>query len=45
MNRLVALSLGYSSDQIAAILFELDTSVHKNDGITDWAPPKSEEWF
>jgi hypothetical protein len=28
--------------QIAAILFELDTSVHKDDGITDWAPPKSE---
>jgi hypothetical protein len=31
--------------QIAAILFELDTSVHKNDGITEWAPPKSDSWF
>ncbi|KAL2129736.1 hypothetical protein VTI74DRAFT_7383 [Chaetomium olivicolor] len=28
--------------QIAAIPFELDTSVHKHDGITDWAPPKSD---
>ncbi len=28
--------------QIAALLFELDTSVHKNDGVTDWAPPESE---
>ena len=35
--------------QIAATLFELDTSVHKNDGITEWAPPKSDyrywEWW
>ncbi|KAH6844655.1 hypothetical protein B0I37DRAFT_166406 [Chaetomium sp. MPI-CAGE-AT-0009] len=28
--------------QIAAMLFELDTSLHKNDGVTDWAPPKSD---
>ncbi|KAK4235062.1 hypothetical protein C8A03DRAFT_46730 [Achaetomium macrosporum] len=28
--------------QIAAILFELDTSVHKDDGIADWAPPKDD---
>jgi hypothetical protein len=31
--------------QIAALLFELDTSVHKDDGITDWAPPKSETLY
>ncbi|KAG7290258.1 hypothetical protein NEMBOFW57_000257 [Staphylotrichum longicolle] len=31
--------------QIAAILFELDTSVHKNDGITEWAPPKSDDRY
>jgi hypothetical protein len=31
--------------QIAATLFELDTSVHKNDGITEWAPPKSDPWY
>ncbi|KAK4157367.1 hypothetical protein C8A00DRAFT_40212 [Chaetomidium leptoderma] len=31
--------------QIAAILFELDTSVHKDDGITEWAPPKSDPWY
>jgi hypothetical protein len=31
--------------QIAAILFELDLSVHKDDGITDWTPPKSDEWY
>ena len=31
--------------QIAALLFELDTGVHKNDGITDWAPPKSDVRF
>jgi hypothetical protein len=31
--------------QIAAILFGLDTSVHKDDGITEWAPPISDSWF
>lgn len=31
--------------QIGALLFELDTSVHKNDGVIDWAPPKSEDLF
>ena len=31
--------------QIGALLFELDTSIHKDDGITDWAPPKSDTWF
>lgn len=31
--------------QIAAILFELDTSLHKDDGITEWAPPKSDPWY
>ncbi|KAK4106821.1 hypothetical protein N658DRAFT_563552 [Parathielavia hyrcaniae] len=31
--------------QIAVILFELDTSLHKDDGIVDWAPPKSDEWY
>jgi hypothetical protein len=31
--------------QIAAILFALDTSVHNDDGVTDWAPPKSDSWF
>jgi hypothetical protein len=31
--------------QIAALFFKLDTSVHKDDGITEWAPPKSDSWF
>ncbi|KAK4245686.1 hypothetical protein C7999DRAFT_42773 [Corynascus novoguineensis] len=31
--------------QIAAILFDLNTSVHKDDGIIDWAPPKSETLY
>jgi hypothetical protein len=31
--------------QIAALLFELDTSLHKDDGVTDWAPPKSDERY
>jgi hypothetical protein len=31
--------------QIAAILFELDLSVHKDDGITEWTPPESDEWY
>jgi hypothetical protein len=32
-----------SVHQIAVMLWKLDTSLHKNDGIIDWAPPKSEE--
>ncbi|KAK4147300.1 uncharacterized protein C8A04DRAFT_34037 [Dichotomopilus funicola] len=31
--------------QIAAILFDLDISIHKNDGIANWAPPKSNERY
>lgn len=31
--------------QIAAMLYELDTSLHKEDGITEWAPPKSNERY
>lgn len=31
--------------QIAAILFDLDTSIHKDDGIADWAAPKSDERY
>ncbi|KAK4099869.1 hypothetical protein N658DRAFT_487252 [Parathielavia hyrcaniae] len=31
--------------QIAAILFDLNMSVHKDDGITEWAPPKSNRWY
>ncbi|KAH6649497.1 hypothetical protein F5144DRAFT_588200 [Chaetomium tenue] len=31
--------------QIAVILFELDTSLHKNDGVTEWAPPKSDSFY
>ncbi|KAK3293434.1 uncharacterized protein B0H64DRAFT_326608 [Chaetomium fimeti] len=31
--------------QIAALLYELDTSVHKDDGITDWTPPKSDTFY
>ncbi|KAM5346982.1 hypothetical protein ACJ41O_009987 [Fusarium nematophilum] len=27
--------------QIAVILFKLDISLHKSDGITDWAPPET----
>jgi hypothetical protein len=31
--------------RIAAMLFKLDTSVHKDDGITQWEAPKSDPWF
>ncbi|KAI1208356.1 uncharacterized protein F4807DRAFT_148957 [Annulohypoxylon truncatum] len=31
--------------QIAAILFKRDTSLHKNDGITEWVPPKEDIVF
>ncbi|KAF9773639.1 hypothetical protein IL306_008521, partial [Fusarium sp. DS 682] len=32
--------------QIAVILFNLDESLHKNDGVTEWAPPKSDKiWW
>jgi hypothetical protein len=31
--------------QIAAILFELDTSLHKDDGITEWTPPESDSLY
>ncbi|KAI2464995.1 hypothetical protein F4781DRAFT_435815 [Annulohypoxylon bovei var. microspora] len=31
--------------QIAAILFKLDTSLHKDDGITEWVPPKEDTFF
>ncbi|KAL6361371.1 hypothetical protein LRP88_04839 [Fusarium phalaenopsidis] len=31
--------------QIAVILFNLGTSLHKDDGITEWAPPKSNRLY
>lgn len=31
--------------QIAVILFKLDVGQHKNDGVTDWAPPKSDTLY
>lgn len=31
--------------QIAAILFELDTSLHEDDNITEWAPPESDSLY
>ncbi|KAH6618319.1 hypothetical protein B0J18DRAFT_276029 [Chaetomium sp. MPI-SDFR-AT-0129] len=31
--------------QIAAILFDLDLSIHKHDGIANWAAPKSDEMY
>ncbi|KAF4952559.1 hypothetical protein FGADI_6630 [Fusarium gaditjirri] len=32
--------------QIAAILFSLDEGLHKNDGVIEWAPPKSDKiWW
>ncbi|KAK3903105.1 hypothetical protein C8A05DRAFT_43624 [Staphylotrichum tortipilum] len=31
--------------QLAALLFELDTSMHKDDGITGWTPPLSGELY
>ncbi|KAH6622836.1 VTC domain-containing protein [Chaetomium tenue] len=31
--------------QIAALLVERDTSVHKDDGITEWAPPESDSLY
>ncbi|KAJ4300573.1 Phosphate metabolism transcription protein [Collariella sp. IMI 366227] len=35
--------------QIGAILYKIDTSLHKNDGITEWTPPKPgrfyEKWY
>lgn len=31
--------------QIAVILFQLDTSLHKDDGITNWQAPKSDEFY
>lgn len=41
MIELVAVAI----HQIAAVLYELDTSVHKDDGVTEWAPPKSDEFY
>lgn len=31
--------------QVAVVLFQLDTSLHKDDGITTWAPPKEDKVF
>ncbi|KAI1759777.1 hypothetical protein GGR53DRAFT_470995 [Hypoxylon sp. FL1150] len=31
--------------QIAVVLFQLDESLHKDDGITTWAPPKEDKVF
>lgn len=31
-----------SVHQISVILFKLDTSLHKDDGVTEWQPPKTD---
>ncbi|KAF4469570.1 hypothetical protein FALBO_3532 [Fusarium albosuccineum] len=31
--------------QIAVVLFKLDESLHKDDGVTEWAAPKSDEFY
>ncbi|KAK4645123.1 hypothetical protein QC761_311060 [Podospora bellae-mahoneyi] len=31
--------------QAAVMLFKLDTSLHKHDGITEWAPPKDDDLY
>ncbi|KAK0736494.1 hypothetical protein B0T21DRAFT_288287 [Apiosordaria backusii] len=31
--------------EAAVILFNLDTSLHKDDGITEWVPPKDDDLF
>ncbi|KAH6618317.1 hypothetical protein B0J18DRAFT_371511 [Chaetomium sp. MPI-SDFR-AT-0129] len=43
-TRLVEL-VAVAVHQIAVLLFELDSSLHKDDGVTDWAPPKSDECY
>ncbi|KAK4147302.1 uncharacterized protein C8A04DRAFT_34038 [Dichotomopilus funicola] len=43
-TRLVEL-VAVAVHQIAALLFELDSSLHKDDGVTDWVPPKSDEYY
>lgn len=43
-TRLVEL-VAVAIHQIGALLYELDTSAHKNDGIVDWAPPKDDAHY
>ncbi|KAK8112194.1 uncharacterized protein PG998_008651 [Apiospora kogelbergensis] len=31
--------------QIAVVIYQRDESIHKNDGVHDWAPPKSDEKY
>ncbi|KAJ3544308.1 hypothetical protein NM208_g3122 [Fusarium decemcellulare] len=37
--------IAISVHQIAVALFQLDESCHQDDGISQWAPPKSEELY
>src|SRR5688500_17834937 len=37
--------LAVSIHQIAVQLFELGISGHKDDGVTEWSPPKSDEIY
>ncbi len=43
-TRLIEL-VAVSVHKIATFLYNLGTSIHKDDGITDWAPPKSDLVF
>ncbi|KFA52171.1 hypothetical protein S40293_00609 [Stachybotrys chartarum IBT 40293] len=43
-TRLIEL-LAIAVHQIAVYLFRLDLGLHKDDGIIEWAPPKSDDWY
>jgi hypothetical protein len=44
MTRLIEL-VARSIHQIAVLIFKLDQSLHKEDGIIGWAPPKSDDFY